>query len=197
MVQINHASMSHMHKDAEGPPKEVPVHTVMPPEDEAAFTAQMEKTESAFASQIPLNMPEIAKDPGPILEKESKRREVFNKLVLLKEDHYNEVTIGGLAFKLKLLNSDDNEFVMEAVKEQPGDRLANLSRLVLAAAVTEVNGIRFEEFFTGPASIQSPIMRRHYEIKQYQPPVINALQRAYSDFQASVEGEYTHDFLGK
>lgn len=196
MAQITHENMSLRSNEQQEVP-ETPVHTVMPPEDEAVFAAQMEQTAQDFAKQLPLDKPEIKNDPDPILERESKRRDIFNKLVLLKEDHYKEVKLGGLTFKMRLLNSDDNEFITDAVKDMTGDRLSNLSKLVLAAAIVEVEGVKFEEFYTGAGDVRHPILRKYHEINQYQLPVRNALQKAYSDFQAEVEGEYTQGFLKK
>jgi hypothetical protein len=133
-----------------------------------------------------------------VLDREADKREIFNKLVLLKEPHFTEVELAGLKFKMKLLDQDDNTFIRGAMKgKEEKHQLDTLSKLVLAASIVEVGGVPFERFFTGPAHIQHSILRKYHEIDQYQNPVINALQQAYSRFQASVEGEYTPDFLGK
>lgn len=198
MVQIQHQSMAHMQKEDAPVGPEVPVHNVMPPEDESAFEQQMQQTAAEFASQLPLEKPELLIKDDPVLEKESQRREIFNKLVLLKEDHFTEFMLGGLTFKMRLLTDQDNRFIRDQIKkENPDDQLSALGLLVLATSLVEVNGVRFEEFYTGPAHIQNPVLRKRHELSQYQTPIRNALQKAYTEFQASVEGEYTTSFLEK
>lgn len=191
--QLEHPMMGNRNKKEEAP--ELPVHTVMPAEDEERFSKQMIENEALFAAASA--KPKIVQTDG-ILDREMKKREVFNKLVLLKQDCTTEVNIAGLVWKLKLLDSTDNEFVIKQIrKEAPEDQLLVMPLVQLAAAIVEVNGIRFEDFYSGPANIEDPILRRYYELRQWQRPVVNILQRAYTDFSLGVEKEYTKDFLVK
>lgn len=172
---------------------EVPVHTVMSPGDEAAFKQQMAQAEAMFGKTMP--------DDGKvdaILDREMNKREVFSKLVLLKEDRVTEAKLAGLTFKLRLLNSIDNGFVMKEIRKEPAeDQLSSLTLLVLAAAIVDISGVKLEDQYSGPANVVDPTLRKYYELRQWQRPVINALQKIYGDFQTEVEKEYTGDFLAK
>src|SRR3990167_5069284 len=99
--QISHSMNAHQKKPQEGsfPVKDVPVHTVLPAEDEQ-FARQMKEAESHYAEA--LNVAPVAQNANvdAILDREMKKREVFNKLVLFKEDHYTEVEVAGLKFRL-------------------------------------------------------------------------------------------------
>lgn len=199
-MQLEHPMMAHQ-KEKEVSQKEMPVHTVMSPEDEALLYAQqMAETEQAFVEQLsqPASTPSKSQAAltDAILDREMKKKDVFNKIVMLKEDHFTEVKLAGLTFKLKLLNSIDNSFIMKEVQHEPQeDRLPALTLMVLAAAIVDIDGVLFEEFYTGPSNIEHPVLKKYFELKQWQQPVLNALQKAYNKFQSSVESQYTKDFL--
>lgn len=172
---------------------EIPVHTVMSPDDEVAFKQQMAQAEVAFGKVL---APDAKVDS--ILDREMNKHEVFSKLVLLKEDRTTEISVAGLKFRMRLLNSIDNAFIMKEVRKEPAeDQLTSLTLLVLAAAIVDISGVRLEDRFSGPGTIADPTLRKYYEIRQWHRPLVNTLQKAYGDFQTSVEKEYTGDFLAK
>ena len=124
------------------------------------------------------------------------RKRVFDKLVLFKGDHITEIRLSGLKFRLKLLSANDNVYVLKQMKTIPPDeQISKLALMVLAAAIVDVNGIRLEEAYAGPAAITDPILQRYFELNQWANPVVNALSTAYHKFQTGVEAEYTNDFL--
>lgn len=192
--QISHPMIAHKKKVVE-PAPEVPVHTVMSPEDEL-FAKQMAASEAKYGHMLQGAPDQVDSKVDAILDRERKKQDVFNKLVLFKEDHFTTVSVAGLNFKLRLLNSMDNSFIMKEVKKEPADeQLAAMSLLILAAAIDDINGVKFEDFYSGPSSIEHPILRKYYELRQWQRPVVNVLQKAYNDFQVSVEREYSKGFL--
>ena len=195
--QISHPMIAHKKKTTELAP-DVPVHTIMPAEDEVMFDKQMQAAESDYGDLLSNTIShENPQAVDAILDREMKKRDIFNKLVLFKEDHYQEVSVAGLTFRLRILNSIDNSFIMKEVKKEPADeQLASMSLLILAASIVDVNGLKFEEFYSGPKEIEHPTLKKYYELRQWQRPVVNVLQKAYNDFQVSVEKGYSKDFLG-
>jgi len=177
---------------------EIPVHTVSSPNDEEMFETQMARAQEAYddVSANPEKQAQVLRDP--ILDSEIKKQKVFEKLVLFKEDHYKEVELAGISFKLRLLNAMDNSFIMREVRKEPTeDQISSLPLMILAAAIVDVNGVKLEEFYTGPDSIQDPTLRRYYELKQWAQPVVTILQAAFTSFREEIEKSYGNDFLDK
>lgn len=208
MPQISHSNFSHM--SAEKPQQDLKrsiigskpqpnIYTVAPPDaDEAAFEAQMAAQEAGFASQMgpQTGIPGIMSDA--VVQAELDKKRVFEKLVLFRGDHVTEVEAGGLKFKFKLLNANENAYVLKQMKKIPADeQVSKLSLMVLAAALVDVNGMKLEEASSAPAEITDPVLRRYYEINNWASPITNALGMAYHRFQTETEAAYTKDFLDK
>lgn len=207
MPQISHSAFSHMgaSKTPQSlkPTAQAPqsgsdvVHTVLPAEDEAAiFAAQMQAQEAEFASQAvgASGIPGVLSDA--VVKAEMDKKAVFDKLVLFRGEHTTEVEVGGLKFKFKLLNANENSYVLTQMRKIPAEQqVSKLSLMVLAAALVEVSGVRLEDTYTGPADVVDPVLRRYYEINLWASPVTNALSLAYHRFQTKTEAEYTKGFL--
>ena len=206
MPQISHPNFTHMGADrpqqtlkptAKAPKTaDQPVHVVMPAEDEAdQFEAQMAVQEARFETQAGSSgIPGVLSDA--VMKAEMDRKSVFNKLVLFRGEHLTEIEAGGLRFKFKLLNANENAYVLKQIKKIPTDeQMSKLSLMVLAAALVDVNGVKLEDAYTGPDEIVDPVLRRYYEINLWASPITNALSLGYHRFQAKTEAEYTKDFL--
>jgi len=205
MPQITHSSFAHMsNKEAAPAAPALPVYSVMPPEvEQQMFAAQMAAQDAAMLQQaqtaptaVQNGIPGIMDDKA--VQANLDRKKVFEKLVLFREDHTVEIELAGLKFLLKLLNANDNSYVLKYIKTVPPDeQVSKLSIMVLSAAMVSVNGIKLEEVYSGPPEITEPVLMRYYELNQWHSPVITALSNEYYKFQSSVEKEYTKDFLAK
>ena len=173
------------------PPK---VHQVMPPED-SEFMNKM----SAVLTQQPSGAPAL---PPPVMDdalvkKHADRKSVLEKLVLFKQPHYHEVSLGGVDFRLKLLNADDNSKVYMMIRDLPdNEQLTRSPIIMLAAALVDANGLKIEDTYDGP-EIDDPMVKKYHELCKWNMPVINALVSSFSRFSNKVEEGYSESFLEK
>ena len=195
-MKPEHPNFTHMQdKEPATPPQEIPVHHVMPPEDEAKYMAEM----MALANNLPpmegLNAPPI---DDIIVQKEIEKKRSFEKLVLFKQPKTKVFDISGVNFRLKVLNVHENGQVYKKIRELPDDeQLTKSPIMLLAASLVDADGFKIEENYSGPIEITDPIMRRYYELCAWNMPIINALVTAYTQFIKEVEGEYQKNFLAK
>lgn len=197
-MQVSHPSMTHMNnKELDRGGVEVPVHEVRPPEDEAAmFAAQMQAAEQAFG-EVPTTadgVPPVMDES--IMQKEVEKKNVLEKLVFFKKDHCKEFDIGGLNFKLRLLNSNDHSFINKLIVDNDIQEIYKRSLMTVAASIVSINSQKLEDFYSGP-DIESVILKKYFELCQWHLPVTSALIDAYTKFQTEVESEFSKDFLDK
>lgn len=194
-MKIEHDKFKHMaNKESEG--KEIPVHNVMPPDEEAAYMKQM----SEIANSTP--PPEELASKPPIddvfVEQELKKKAALEKLVMFKQPTLKKVDIGGVEFTFKLLNVKENAAVYKMIKELPQEeQISKTSVVLLAAALVSADGIKIEDTYSGPSGITDPIMQRYYELSNWNMPIINALTKALNEFNNETTGKYNKDFLKK
>lgn len=197
-MTISHPSFSHLNKQPTEPAREVPVHNIMPPEDEAVFAKQMELIEKTIAppAKIETGMPGLLDDA--VIKAQLEKKRIFEKLTFFKEEHIKQVVIAELTFSLKLLNSNENAYVWKIIKAHSEDeQMSKLAIMILAAALVDISGVRLEDTYSGPPEIVEPVLRRYYEISQWHGPLVKVLTDAYTDFQNEVQGQYGKSFLVK
>lgn len=167
------------------------VPTIMSPEDEAAFAQEMKE----MADQAPKQ--EFAEE-SPAVQQQLDRKRSLDRLLLFKKPAIKTFTISGVQFRIKRLNPDDSMALYKELIRLPEDEQASkLEIFTLAAAVIDMDGIRLEELYMGPASIESPLLRRYLELCAWDFMLIRALSRVYADFVQEAEKEYTPSFLEK
>jgi len=171
------------------------VHTIAPPdfvEEQEYAHAQVAQPQNVGSTGIPGIMDDAA------VQANLDKKRVFERLILFREEHTTEVELGGLKFRLKLLNANENSYVLKQMRQVPPDeQVSKLALMVLAAAIIDVNGVRFEDTYSGPEDLEDPVLRRYYELNLWSSPVANALSAAYHQFQLSFEKELTRGFLAK
>lgn len=196
-MKPQHPKFAHMqNKEQKTPPKEVPVHTVMSPEDEAQFMQEMNQ----LAQDLPPVEEMINQSPidDALVQKELERKAALEKLVLFKQPKVKTVTIGDVEFRLKLLNVHENALVYAKIRELSAEeQLTKSPVMLLAASLVDANGIKIEDNYSGPEDITDSLMQKYYELSSWNMPIINALVTVYTEFVNSVESEYKKGFLDK
>lgn len=197
-MKIEHPSASHLANKNNRQMELTPIATydVHPAEDEQMiFEQQMKQAETFFAKQPTVGIPAITDDP--LFKQEVRKKQTLEKLLFFKQGHTTDVELGGATFKLKILNSRDQTYVVELMREYAPKEGFKLSFMTLAASIVSVNDIPLEEFYDGIEKIDHPIIRKYYQISEWNIPVTTALMDAYNKFQLQVEEEYNKDFLKK
>jgi hypothetical protein len=118
-------------------------------------------------------------------------------LNFLSKEHTVEVELGGAKFKLKLLSSHDQAYVVKIMRDYSPTEGYKLSFMTLAAAILSINDLPLEDFYEGEVKIEDPIIRKYYQVNKWNAQVTTMLMGVYNEFQKEVELGYTKDFLVK
>jgi hypothetical protein len=196
-MKITHPSMSNVTAESQSESSSAPkVHIVAPPDDDdALFEQQMALMEKEVATEqaVRKEAPSLPEDPA--LKKEVEKKMAFEKLMFLSQDKYKDVEYGGLTFKFKVLKSSDNAKILEILQESNLNEVYQASVMSLAASLVSVNGIAFEDFYTGSDPISSPILRRYSELSRWPAFMVTALMAFSTAVQREVETEFNKSFL--
>ena len=183
-------------KPDDAPKQVVPVHTILPAEDEdALFDAQMQQME-----QIIDKTPEPVKEKvthDPILDREIEKRLTLEKIMFLSQPVIKEFEYGGLKFQMKLIKAEDNARILKAMSEAKTDEVYRASLMGVAASILTVNGIDLEDFFAGPPTIHDPLLKKYDVIRNWPPFLTTFLTACSSQIQSDTQQEFTKDFLKK
>jgi hypothetical protein len=201
-MKITHPSMSNFthapgseQAEAQSAPK---VYTVAPPDDDdALFDKQMADVEQAAAqSPTSTSAPEEPSLPeDPLLKKEVEKKIAFEKLMFLSQDQTKDIEYGGLTFRFKVLKSNDNAKILDLLQQADLTEAYQASVMGLAASLISVNGIAFEEFYTGQDSIKDPMLRKYSELSRWPAFMVTALMAFSASVQREVEKEFSRSFL--
>lgn len=196
-MKIQHASAPHLGRDGKlTPAQAIPVYEVRSPDDEeAAFLSQMETAKEKFAEQPTAGVPLLSEDP--IVQQEVKKQATLDVLNFLRKEHTVEVELGGAKFKLKLLDSHDQAYVVKIMRDYAPAEGYKLSFMTLAAAIVSINDMPLEDFYEGEAKIENPIIKKYYQVNKWNAQVTTMLMGVYNAFQNEIEQGYTKDFLVK
>lgn len=190
MPSIEHNMIANKNKDVEA--SVTKEYVVMSPEDEELLRKEMDD----FGQQN-----EVAKKlkEDPLIKPEFDKKQALEKLLLFKKPYFKEVEIDGVVFKLKLLNSNEhNEVYQELLGlEDSNSQMSRTNLMLLAAVLTEVNGIKLEDAYSGPPEVKSSLKKKYYEISQWHSPLVSSLTNAYSLFVKEANQKYNPNFLGK
>ena len=131
----------------------------------------------------------------PVMRLEAEKKRTLEKLVLFKKPITKEVKIDDVTFKFKILNSNDSAEVFGMLAGMPeSEQQAKINLLLLAASLTEANGLPIESVYEGPPV--APLMKRLSELARWNAPLVNALSREYRKFVDEEDKRYSADFLG-
>lgn len=195
-MKVTHPSMSHMSSadsSTEMQPDSQPkVYTVSAPDEEDLFNQQMAAMEQEVQS-TPASKIENAEDP--VLKQEVAKKMAFEKLMFLSQDKYKDIEYGGLTFKFKVLRSSDNSHIINTMQRAGLDEAYKASVMGLAASLISVNGVPFEEFYTGSENITDPLIKKYAELSKWPAFMVTALMAFSSGVQSDVEKEFSRDFL--
>jgi len=193
MASIEHPMTSHVNqKEQNVVPQQMNEAIIMSPEDEEFVRRHMEELEAEVAGEALSQMETV----DPVIEAEVKKKNILEKLVLFSKPHLKDVKCGDNIFQLKILTSNENDAVFSEIRKfTASEQFVKTSIMLLSASLLEADGVPIESIYSGPEEITNPMLQRYYELCKWPSPLINQLVKAYNEFVAEVEGEYTFDFL--
>ncbi|MHA2069946.1 MAG: hypothetical protein ACXABY_36745, partial [Candidatus Thorarchaeota archaeon] len=144
MPTIDHKMMSHRQGKPDKnlkPATNMPVFTV---DDATAeqelFDEEMESVRNVIEGPEPEDEDLLL---DPLLRADLDKKQALEKLLLFKKPHIKEVEVGEVIFKMKLLNSrENNEVYKELLRLDEDEQLTKTSLMILSAALVEANGIK-------------------------------------------------------
>lgn len=193
-MKVKHKNFEHMSSKDQPEGKSVPVHSVMPPEDEDEFMRGMQEVLSA---PPPPDDQDILSDE--VMQRELAKKKTLEKLVLFKQPVYKEVELAGARFKIKLLNVHESNNISKRIQNMPDEdgSPAKIALMLLSAALVSIDDIPLEDTYSGPEEIEDPVMRRYHEMCSWPMTLINALTDAQQAFVQEVNSDLSTDFLEK
>lgn len=143
----------------------------------------------------PMDFDKIFNDP--VLQLEAKKKETLEKILLLRKTVKKDVTIDGLKFTLKLLNSNDSADVISLMEKLPEAEQNKGPLLLLAASLVSVDDVPIETVYDGPSDITDVIFQRYSEIIRWPSVLVNSISKEYRKFVDDEEKKYDASFLAK
>lgn len=195
-MKITHPSMSSFSQNEQESQVAPKVYTVAPPDDDDALFDKQMATMDQEASKNPGDPKQDTVIPeDPILKKEVDKKIAFEKLMFLGREQVKDIEYGGLTFRFKVLKSSDNAKILDLMYQTKLEEAYQASVMGLAASMISVNGIPFEEFYTGTEQIKEPILRKYSELSNWPAFMITALMAFSSSVQKEVEKDFNRVFL--